>query len=166
VKEGRPQPAQSVGLKFFNVFGPGEAQQGPAWPRWCSTVTTRSGARGVVRLFKSHRPGYTDGGQLRDFIYVHDLVRVMTELSERPSVSGRCSIWAPGRPIPSAKLPEALFAALNLPPRSSTCPCRRTCRAADQYFTQATMAKLARAGVPDAPTPLAEAVADYAKRLQ
>ena len=164
VKQGQPQPVQSVGLKFFNVFGPGEAHKG----RMASMVYHgyhQIQREGVVRLFKSHRPDYTDGGQLRDFIYVRDLVRVMTELAERPAVSGLFNLGT-GRAHSFRELLEALFAALNLPPRIEYVPMPEDLQGRYQYFTQATMRKLARAGVPYVPTPLAEAVADYSQRLQ
>jgi ADP-L-glycero-D-manno-heptose 6-epimerase len=163
VKQGQPQPVQSVGLKFFNVFGPGEAHKG----RMASMVYHgyhQIQREGVVRLFKSHRPDYTDGGQLRDFIYVRDLVRVMTELAERPAVSGLFNLGT-GRAHSFRELLEALFAALNLPPRIEYVPMPEDLQGRYQYFTQATMRKLARAGVPYVPTPLAEAVADYSQKL-
>ncbi len=163
VKEGQPQPVQSVGLKFFNVFGTGEAHKG----RMASMVFHgyhQIKREGVVRLFKSHRPDYTDGGQLRDFIYVRDLVRVMTELADRPPVSGLFNLGT-GQAHSFRELLEAVFAALNLPPRIDYVPMPEDLQGRYQYFTQATMRKLARAGVPYVPTPLAEAVADYSRRL-
>lgn len=164
VKEGRPQPVQSVGLKFFNVFGPGEAHKG----RMASMVFHgyhQIRNEGVVRLFRSHRPDYTDGGQLRDFIYVRDLVRVMEELAARPAISGLFNLGT-GQAHSFRELMEALFAALSLPPRIEYVPMPEDLQGRYQYFTEATMRKLARAGVPYVPTPLAAAVADYAQWLQ
>lgn len=160
---GQPQPKQSVGLKFFNVFGPGEAHKG----RMASMVFhgyQQIRASGVVRLFKSHRPDYADGGQVRDFISVGDLVLVIEELAARPQVSGLFNLGT-GKAHSFRELIEALFAALNLPPQIQYVSMPEDLSGRYQYFTQATMRKLARAGVPYAPTSLAAAVADYTKFL-
>ncbi len=79
VADGRPRPVQSVGLKFFNVFGSGEAHKG----RMASMVLhgfEQIRSSGSVKLFRSHMPGYVDGGQLRDFISVGDVVTVIREI--------------------------------------------------------------------------------------
>jgi len=163
VQAGARAPAQSVGLKFFNVFGPGEAHKG----RMASMVyhgfrQIQSGGR--VRLFASHRPGYADGGQMRDFISVIDLVRVMEGLAARPEVSGLFNLGT-GTAHSFRELIEALFAALHLTSRIEYIPMPEDLRGRYQYHTQATMRKLARAGVPYTPTPMTEAVARYADTL-
>lgn len=163
VGAGVRPPAQSVGLKFFNVFGPGEAHKG----RMASMVFhgfRQIRTDGRVKLFASHRPDYADGGQARDFIPVGDLVRVMQELAARPEVSGLFNLGT-GAAHSFRELIEALFAALDLPPKIDYVPMPDDLRDRYQYHTQATMRKLARAGVPYTPTPLAEAVARYAAIL-
>lgn len=161
---GRPRPVQSVGLKFFNVFGPGEAHKG----RMASMVFHgyhQIRKEGLVKLFKSHRPDYTDGGQLRDFVYVRDLVAVMEGLEARPAISGLFNLGT-GQAHSFRELLEAVFAALNLPARIEYVPMPADLQGRYQYFTQATMQKLVRAGLPFTPTPLAAAVADYAGWLR
>ena len=156
---GATKPVQSVGLKFFNVFGPGEAHKG----RMASMVYhgfNQIRANGTAKLFKSHRPEYTDGGQLRDFIYVGDIVKVVEALSSRPSVSGLFNLGT-GRARSFKDLTEAVFAALGLPPRIEYVPMPEDLQGRYQYFTEATMKKLSRAGVQYEPTPLEQAVGEY-----
>ncbi|HTI71392.1 MAG TPA: ADP-glyceromanno-heptose 6-epimerase [Candidatus Limnocylindria bacterium] len=160
---GVPQPVQSVGLKFFNVFGPGEAHKG----RMASMVFHgfhQIRQQGTVKLFKSHRPGFTDGGQLRDFIYVNDLVRVIAALADRPSVSGLFNLGT-GKARSFRELIEAVYLALGLPPQIEYVPMPEDLQGRYQYFTEATMKKLAKAGVPYVPTVLEEAVADYVGQM-
>lgn len=160
---GRPRPAQSVGLKYFNVFGPAEGHKG----RMASMVFhgwNQIRKEGSVRLFKSHHEGYLDGGQLRDFIYVRDTIDVMLALADRPEVSGLFNLGT-GKAHTFHELIEALFAALGRKPVIDYIPMPEDLRDKYQYFTEATMVKLAKAGVPYTPTPLRAAVADYVKWL-
>jgi ADP-L-glycero-D-manno-heptose 6-epimerase len=161
---GVPQPRQSVGLKFFNVFGPGETHKG----RMASMVFHgwhQIREQGRVRLFQSHRPDYTDGGQLRDFISVGDVVRVIAALAERPHISGLFNLGT-GRAESFRTLIEAVFRAMSREPRIEYIPMPADLQGKYQYFTEATMAKLTRAGVPYVPTPMTYAVADYVQWLE
>jgi ADP-L-glycero-D-manno-heptose 6-epimerase len=163
VASGIKSPAQSVGLKFFNVFGPGEAHKG----RMASMVFhgwNQIHQQGFVRLFKSHKEGYSDGGQLRDFIYVRDVVDVMLSLADHPEVSGLFNLGT-GTARSFRDLIEALFAAMNRPAQIEYIPMPEDLRGKYQYFTEATMRKLASAGIEYRPTPLAAAVADYTQWL-
>lgn len=159
-KAGRPGPAQCAGLKFFNVFGPGEGHKG----RMASMVYhgwNQINQQGFVRLFKSHQAGYEDGGQLRDFIYVRDVVDVMLALADQPKASGLFNLGT-GKAHTFRELIEALFQALNREPRIEYIPMPEDLREKYQYFTEATMRKLTRAGIPFQPRSLTAAVADYA----
>lgn len=163
VADGRPRPAQSVGLKFFNVFGSGEAHKG----RMASMVFhgfEQIRSTGRVRLFRSHRPDYADGGQLRDFIYVDDIVDVVVALVADPAVSGLFNLGT-GKARSFRDLTEAVFAAMGLPPQIEYVPMPEDLQGRYQYFTQATMRKLADAGIRYRPTPLEDAVARYVARL-
>ena len=158
------KPKQSVGLKFFNVFGPGEAHKG----RMASMVFHgwhQMHREGRVRLFKSHKEGYEDGGQLRDFIYVGDVVDVMLSLAERPDISGLFNLGT-GQAHSFRELIEHLFAAADRPPRIDYVPMPEDLRGKYQYFTEACMQKLQRAGLTYIPTPLAAAVTSYVKWLR
>jgi ADP-L-glycero-D-manno-heptose 6-epimerase len=159
VRLGVPQPVQSVGFKFFNVFGPGEGHKGRmASMVWHGYHQILNG--GSVRLFESHRPDYAHGGQVRDFIYVKDVVRVMLSFAERREVSGLFNLGT-GQARSFRDLIEATFAALGRPASIQYIPMPADLRDRYQYFTQATMAKTARAGVRYVPTSLEEAVTDY-----
>ena len=159
VRLGVPQPVQSVGFKFFNVFGPGEGHKGRmasmVWHGYHQILN-----EGSVRLFESHRPDYAHGGQVRDFIYVKDVVRVMLSFAERREVSGLFNLGT-GQARSFRDLIEATFAALGRPASIQYIPMPADLRDRYQYFTQATMAKTVRAGVRYVPTSLEEAVADY-----
>ena len=160
---GRPRPAQSVGLKFFNVFGSGEAHKG----RMASMVFhgfEQIRSSGLVKLFRSHRSDYADGGQLRDFIWVDDIVEVVAALVADPAVSGLFNLGT-GKARSFRDLAEAVFAAMGLPPRIEYVPMPEDLQGRYQYFTQATMRKLADAGIRYHPTPLEDAVARYVARL-
>ena len=163
VASGARPPVQSVGFKFFNVFGPGESHKGRmasmVWHGYHQIL-----AGGTVRLFESHRSGYAHGGQLRDFIYVKDVVRVMLAFAERREVSGLFNLGT-GRARSFRDLIEATFAAMDRPASIDYIPMPEDLRGRYQYFTEATMAKTARAGIVYEPTPLEEAVADYVAHL-
>ncbi len=164
VADGAATPKQSVGLKFFNVFGPGETHKG----RMASMVFHgwhQINEQGRVRLFQSHRPDYADGGQLRDFISVGDVVRVIGALAERPTVSGLFNLGT-GRAESFRTLLEAVFRAMDREARIEYVPMPEDLRGKYQYFTEATMRKLAESGVPYAPTPLRAAVAEYVRWLE
>jgi ADP-L-glycero-D-manno-heptose 6-epimerase len=157
------KPAQCVGLKFFNVFGPGEAHKG----RMASMAYHgfhQIRKTGEVKLFKSHKTDYSDGGQLRDFIYVGDVVRVIRDLEARPSVSGLFNLGT-GKARSFRELIEAVFAALAIAPRILYVPMPDDLQGKYQYFTEAAMRKLAAAGAPCLPTPLETAVRDYVRML-
>jgi ADP-L-glycero-D-manno-heptose 6-epimerase len=156
-------PRQCVGFKFFNVFGPGEAHKG----RMASMVFHayhQIRSEGRVKLFRSYREGYQDGGQLRDFIYVKDVVRVMLSFAERPEVSGLFNLGT-GQALSFRELIEATYAAMDLEPRIEYIPMPEDLRGKYQYFTQATMTRTLSTGISFTPTALSDAVADYLATL-
>jgi ADP-L-glycero-D-manno-heptose 6-epimerase len=158
-KEQSCGPKQCVGLKFFNVFGPGEAHKG----RMASMVFhgyNQILSNGQVRLFKSSRPDYVDGGQLRDFIYVKDVVSVIERFMEQPGVSGLFNLGT-GRARSFKDLIHAVFAALERPPNIEYVPMPGDLEGKYQYFTEAKMDKLAKAIGPYRFRSLEESVRDY-----
>lgn len=160
---GVKPPRQCVGLKFFNVYGPGEGHKG----RMASMVFhgfNQIQQQGYVRLFKSHRPDFADGGQLRDFIYVRDVVQVIEALAAKPRVNGLFNLGT-GKASSFRELIEALFLALGRPPRIEYIPMPEDLREKYQYFTEATMKKLAAAGIEYEPTPVPPAVGSYVRWL-
>ena len=154
-------PPQWAGLKFFNVYGPNEQHKGAMksvaaqiWP---------DVARGhAVRLFKSHRADYADGGQRRDFVYVRDVADVVAWLLERSDVSGVFNLGS-GRAGSFKDMAEAVFAAAGRPPQIEYIDMPEALRDRYQYFTEAGMHRLRAAGYAGQFTTLEDGVGDYVR---
>ncbi|MFG1479284.1 ADP-glyceromanno-heptose 6-epimerase [Xanthobacter sp. V4C-4] len=144
VEADAPRPPQFAGLRFFNVYGPGEAHKGDM--RSVVHKIYPAAARGEnVTLFKSHNPAFADGGQLRDFIHVSDCVEVVRWLLENPDVSGIFNVGT-GKARSFADLATAVFAALGEAPRITYVDMPASLQNAYQYFTEADVTKLRAAG--------------------
>jgi ADP-L-glycero-D-manno-heptose 6-epimerase len=148
-----------VGLKYFNVFGPHEDHKG-AMRSVAATAYHQVLAEQRVKLFKSYRPDYADGQQQRDFVYVSDAVDVTLFFWEHRELAGLFNCGT-GQARSWLDLANAVFAACDLPPRIEFVEMPESMRAKYQYFTQATIAKLRRAGYEKPFTPLEAAVNDY-----
>lgn len=155
----QPLPPQWVGLKFFNVFGPNEYHKGDMMSVLCK-VFDRAKTGAPVRLFKSHRPGIADGDQRRDFIYVDDVIAVVHWLLATPSVNGLFNVGT-GRAQSFREMIEAMFAALGRAPKIEYIDMPAAIRGNYQYFTEASMENLRRAGYNAGFTPLVTAVRHY-----
>jgi ADP-L-glycero-D-manno-heptose 6-epimerase len=152
-------PPQWAGLKFFNVFGPNEYHKG----EMMSLVAKRfdeAKAGKPVRLFKSHRADVADGEQQRDFIYVDDAVAVVRWLIDTPSVSGIFNVGT-GQARSFRDLITAMFRALGRAPDIGYVEMPAAIRDQYQYFTQAKVENLRRAGYNVGFTPLEDAVDRY-----
>jgi ADP-L-glycero-D-manno-heptose 6-epimerase len=152
-------PPQWAGLKFFNVFGPNEYHKG----EMMSLVAKRfddAKAGEPIRLFKSHRAGIADGDQKRDFIYVDDAVAVVRWLMETPAVSGIFNVGT-GQARSFRDLVTALFAALGREPKIEYIDMPLSIRDSYQYFTQAEIGNLRRAGFDADFTTIEEGVRRY-----
>ncbi|HSX10756.1 MAG TPA: ADP-glyceromanno-heptose 6-epimerase [Chlamydiales bacterium] len=130
-----------VGLKYFNVFGPNEYHKG----RMASMVlkmTQKAQDEGVIQLYKSNDPKYADGGQVRDFIYVKDAVKMTCALLE-PKYRNVCGIFNVGRGEVTTWnfLAEALFKALQRGPNIIYIPMPRELDRQYQNYTCAIMDK-------------------------
>jgi ADP-L-glycero-D-manno-heptose 6-epimerase len=157
--KGARLPPQWVGLKFFNVFGPNEYHKG----EMMSLIAKRfdEARRGSpVQLFKSHRDGVADGEQRRDFVYVDDAVAIMRWLLETPSVSGIFNVGT-GKARSFRDLITAMFQALGRAPNIEFVDMPPEIRDQYQYFTQAKVENLRRAGYNTGFTPLEEAAQRY-----
>jgi ADP-L-glycero-D-manno-heptose 6-epimerase len=162
VRQGTPLPPQWAGLKFFNVFGPNEYHKG----EMMSLVAKRfEDARNgkPVRLFKSHRDGIADGEQKRDFVYVDDAVAVVRWLLETPAVSGIYNVGT-GVARSFRDLVVAMFRALGKPANIEYIDMPHAIRNQYQYFTQAQIENLRRAGYNAGFMPLEDAVTRYVTR--
>jgi ADP-L-glycero-D-manno-heptose 6-epimerase len=156
VAAGKPQPPKWAGLKFFNVYGPREPHKG----RMASVVyqTWRQvKATGAMKLFRSTDPKYSDGGQLRDFVFVGDCVNHLLWLWKHPSPNGLYNSGT-GTPRTFFDLATAVFAALKLPPRISFIDMPADLARQYQNFTCAEMSKLRAAGCQIPATGLEEGV--------
>jgi ADP-L-glycero-D-manno-heptose 6-epimerase len=115
---------------------------------------------GGVKLFKSHRPDYNDGGQSRDFIYVKDAVDMTLFFLEQPDISGIFNVGT-GTARNWNDLAGATFAAMGMEPNIEYIDMPDNLRDKYQYFTQATTDKLRAAGYGKDTTSLENAITDY-----
>jgi len=152
-------PPQWVGLKFFNVYGPNEYHKGSMKSVVAHNTPKITGGE-PARLFKSYRPEYEHGGQLRDFVFVDDCVDVMLWLEDTPEVNGIFNLGS-GKARSFADLARAIFAALGKEPEIEWIEMPESLREKYQYFTEASMDRLRAAGWPGQSTPLEEGVRRY-----
>ncbi|HNL71441.1 MAG TPA: NAD-dependent epimerase/dehydratase family protein, partial [Leptospiraceae bacterium] len=152
-----------TGLKYFNVFGFGEAHKGDM-----RSVVLKGyeqiKSMGVLNLFKSYRPDYKDGEQKRDFLYVKDAARITLYLL----LERKYGLYNVGRGVAETwnDLGKALFKALNLPTNIHYTDMPESLRPKYQYYTKADTEKLLKTGYSDGFTSLEEAVEDYVNLLQ
>jgi ADP-L-glycero-D-manno-heptose 6-epimerase len=158
---GERLPPQWAGLKFFNVFGPNEYHKGAMMSVLAKRFDDVKAGR-VVQLFKSHRDGIADGDQRRDFIYVDDVVRVMTWLLATPSVSGIFNVGT-GHARSFRDLILATYSALGASPNIEYIDMPEQIRDSYQYFTQSEGDRLRGAGYNGGFTSLEDAVNTYVK---
>ena len=148
-----------AGLKFFNVYGPNEYHKG----RMASVIFhafNQIQEKGEMKLFRSHNPEYTDGGQLRDFIYVKDIASVCLFLMNEKPTSSIYNLGS-GKARTFLDLAMATFTALNKSPNISFIDTPEDIRDKYQYFTEANMTKLIAAGYSSPFTTLESRVKDY-----
>jgi len=148
-----------VGLRFFNVFGPNEYHKG----RMASVIlhaTRQIKEKGSMELFQSHKEGYGDGEQKRDFVYIKDVCKVIIWFLQNPAKNGIYNLGT-GKARTFKDLAKATFAALNIPENITFVPTPENIRNSYQYFTEADMSKLRDAGYTEEFYSLEDAVADY-----
>ena len=155
-------PVSWTGLKFFNVYGPNEQHKGSMksvvaqiWPQVRNHQT--------VSLFKSHRPDFADGGQLRDFVYVRDAARVVEWLLNGPGGSGIFNLGT-GQARSFRDLALATFAAADVRPDIAYIDTPEVIRDKYQYFTEARMERLSALGYNKPFASLEEGIQDYVSR--
>ena len=163
VTTGRRVPRQWAGLKFFNVYGPGEDHKG----NMRSLITKmlpviRKG--GSIELFKSYDPQYADGAQLRDFIYIDDVVSVVEWILDTPLVSGLFNVGS-GVARTWNDVVRVSANSLGRPARIKYVDMPIQLRKQYQYFTQAPLDKLRAAGWAGRPASLEEGIARYVEAI-
>lgn len=153
-----------AGFKFFNVYGPNEYQKG----RMASTIfhfTNQIQANGTVNLFKSHNPKYADGGQMRDFVYVKDVVNVLfwfyKNYKTTPSVKSGLYNLGTGTARTFNDLVANVFKNVDKPLTINYVPTPEDIRDKYQYFTEADMSTVEAAGYAMPFTSLEDGIKDY-----
>jgi ADP-L-glycero-D-manno-heptose 6-epimerase len=155
-------PPHWYGLKFFNVYGPNEYHKG----RMASVIFhafNQIRQTDKVRLFQSHRPDFKDGEQLRDFIYVKDVIKVCFWLMAKLPSSGIYNLGT-GQARTFYDLAAATFRAQQMDSKIEFIPMPEDIRDKYQYFTEAKMNKLQSAGYSDSFYSLEEGVTDYVQQ--
>jgi ADP-L-glycero-D-manno-heptose 6-epimerase len=164
VAEGAPAPPVWAGLKFFNVYGPGEAFKGDMRSVALKLHETLS-AGGKATLFKSHNAQYADGGQLRDFVYVADCAAVVLWILDQTRFSGLYNLGT-GQARSFQDLATAVFTAMGRTPQITYVDMPEAIRGRYQYFTQAKMDRLRQAGYAAPFHSVEDGIAAYVKWLK
>ena len=154
-------PTFWAGLKFFNVYGPNEYHKG----RMASVIFHafhQIRENGFVRLFRSHKPDFEDGEQLRDFIYVKDILKVCFWLMQYKPSSGIYNLGT-GKARTFNDLVKSTFAGLDMAPKIEYIDMPEDLRNTYQYFTEANMDKLRRAGYMESFYSLEKGIDDYVR---
>ena len=148
-----------VGLKFFNVYGPNEYFKGDM-----ASVIFKAfhqiNETGHVKLFKSHHPDFDDGEQLRDFVYIKDVLKVIQFFIDNPSTNGLYNLGT-GKARSFKDLVTATFKAMNIEPNIKYIDMPESIRDRYQYFTEANMGKLNKGGFTKSFFNLEEGITDY-----
>ncbi|ARK12994.1 ADP-glyceromanno-heptose 6-epimerase [Fibrella sp. ES10-3-2-2] len=150
-----------AGLKFFNVYGPNEYHKG----RMASVIFHayhQISRTERMKLFRSHNPDFTDGGQMRDFVYVKDVVEVCLFLMHHRRNSGIYNLGS-GKARTFLDLANSTFAAMEREPQIDFIDTPADIRDKYQYYTQANMSKLRSIGYERPFHTLEEGIADYVR---
>lgn len=150
-----------VGLKYFNVFGPNEHHKGEMRSLVLKAYEQIQ-ATGSLKLFRSHRPDYADGEQVRDFIYVKDAAAATIHFLINRQANGVFNVGG-GSTVSWNRLAGAVFSAMNRPVSIEYIDMPESIRNTYQYHTCAETTKLRAAGFKDEVTPIEDAVADYVR---
>ncbi|RCR70775.1 ADP-glyceromanno-heptose 6-epimerase [Larkinella punicea] len=161
VLEQEKHPFFWAGLKFFNVYGPNEYHKS----RMASVIYhafCQIQQKGTMKLFRSHHPNFADGEQMRDFIYVKDVVEVCMFLMHHRRNSGIYNLGS-GKARTFLDLANNTFQAMGVTPQIEFIDTPEDIRDKYQYYTQATMSKLRSIGYSQPFRSLEAGVEDYVK---
>jgi len=148
-----------VGIKYFNVFGPNEQHKGEMRSLVLKAFEQIS-ATGTLRLFKSHRPEYGNGEQLRDFVYVKDAAAMTLHFLQVIDANGIFNVGG-GTTVSWNRLAAAVFSAMGKPVNIEYIDMPESIRATYQYLTCAETSKIRAAGYTDPVISVEDAVSDY-----
>ncbi|MCX7190118.1 MAG: ADP-glyceromanno-heptose 6-epimerase [Methylotenera sp.] len=164
IDEDKPSPLAWAGFKFFNVYGPNEYHK----ERMASVAFhsfNQFKETGTVKLFKSHKQGYSDGMQLRDFVYVKDAAAVVVHFLEAALHNNACanSIYniGTGQARAFKDLASGVITSMGKVPNISYIDMPEDLQGKYQYFTEAPITKLLTAGYNKPFCSLEEGVNDY-----
>lgn len=149
-----------VGVKYFNVYGPNEDHKGDM-RSLVNKAYQQILETGKVRLFKSYKPEFKDGEQMRDFLYVKDAIEMTIHFAETATTSGGLYNLGSGEANTWVTLSRAIFTALGREPNIEFIEMPEVLRGKYQYYTKADIAKLRATGYAKPLTPLTDAVRDY-----
>jgi len=158
----KTKPPFWAGLKFFNVYGPNEYHKG----QMASVIfhaVQQIRATGEMKLFKSHKKGIADGQQARDFVYVKDVVKVLHHFYKHQKAASGLYNVGTGKARSFLDLTNLTFKAMGVKPNISFIDTPKSVRKHYQYFTQADIKKLRKAGYKSKFHTLEEGVTDYVK---
>ena len=151
--------ANCIGFKFFNVFGPNEYHK-EEMKSVVFKATQQAKKTGAISLFKSYNPKYNDGEQVRDFVYVKDVVETLWKAVENPKVNGIFNLGS-GKAQTWNELAESVFLALNLEVKINYIPMPEALIKSYQYYTKAQMQKLQETPVYCRSSTLQSSISDY-----
>lgn len=150
-----------VGIKYFNVYGPNEQHKGEMRSLVLKAYE-QIGETGALRLFKSHRPEYGDGEQLRDFVYVKDAAAMTLHFLTNRNANGIFNVGG-GTTVSWNRLARAVFSAMEKPVSINYIDMPESIRSTYQYLTCAETTKIRDAGYSTPVATVEEAVADYVR---
>lgn len=163
ILQQKETPPFWAGLKFFNVYGPNENHKDRmASVIWHSFHQIKK--NGVVNLFKSHKANFKDGEQLRDFVYVKDVIKVIYWMMHHQTINSGLYNLGTGKARSFNDLVKATFAGINQIPVINYINMPEDIRDKYQYFTEANMNKLKEAGYNENFYSLEDGVKDYVKK--
>ncbi len=147
-----------TGIKFFNVFGPNEYHKGEMASMVYKSFNQVT-STGKIKLFKSYNSKYADGEQLRDFIYIKDINKIIWKLYEK-DIKGIFNLGT-GNARSWNDLAKAVFAAMKISPNIEYIDMPLHLIGQYQYYTQADMSKLSNTGIYLQFTSLEDSISDY-----
>lgn len=162
VSLGRKPPKQYVGLKFFNVYGPNEYHKG-GQKSVIAHIFPSVKNNEEVKLFKSYNPQYQDGQQLRDFVWVGDIVDVIIWMLKNPNISGLFNVGS-GAARSFYDLAAATWAAMGMDAKIGFKDMPEQLRGKYQYYTCANLDKLRTVGYTKPMTSLEDGIREYVQK--
>ena len=163
IQEKRGTPKQYVGLKFFNVYGPNEYHKG-GQKSVIAHIFPLVKNNEEVKLFKSYNPNYKDGEQLRDFVWVGDVVDVILWMLKKTQINGIFNVGT-GKARSFYDLAKATWNAVGNEPKIGFKEMPETLRDKYQYYTQADLTRLRNAGFTRPMTTLEEVIRKYVQNF-